>query len=121
MDFNLKAHCNIDFHYCHCALPKDAVDVEMTIWTVDGIHTYRRHQTAKVTSYSPWGRQKKAFSSLRKKVAKYKEQKKESHERGNFNPFTPVRENTFGKKRSRRSQKSRKSDMGYSVPSIGQQ
>ena len=43
MDFNLKAHC--DFDYFHCAIPKDIVDVEMTIRTVGGIYTYRRDQT----------------------------------------------------------------------------
>ena len=41
-DFHLEAHCNFDFQYFHCALPKDTVDMEMTIWMVDGIHTYRR-------------------------------------------------------------------------------
>ena len=108
MDFNLKAHCNFDFHNFHCALPKDMVDVEITIWMVDGIHTYRRDRTTQVTSYSPWSRQVKPFSSLRKKIVKYKEEKKGSCEKRNFNPLTPVRENKFGKKRSRRSQKSRK-------------
>ena len=37
--------------------------------------------------------------------------------RETFNPFTPVRESKFGKKRSMRSQKSRKLDMGHSTPS----
>ena len=38
MDFNFKAHCNFDFH---CAIPEDIVDVEMTIWMVNSIYTYR--------------------------------------------------------------------------------
>ena len=108
MEFNFKTHYYFDVHYHHCALPKDMVDVEMTIWTVDGIRTYKRDGTTQVTSYSPWSRQVKPFSSLRKKIVKYKEEKKESHEKKNFNPFTPVRENKFGKKRSRRPQKIQK-------------
>ena len=108
MACNLKAHCDFDFHYFHCDLPKDTVDMEMTIWMVDGIHTYRRGQTTKVTSYSSWSRQVKPFSSLRRKITKYKEEKKESHEKRNFNLFTLARENMFGKKRSKKSQKSRK-------------
>ena len=108
MDFNLKAHCDFDYHNFCCALPKDTVDVEMTIWMVDGIHTYRRDRTAQVMLYSPWSGQVNPFSSLRKKITKYKEEKMESCKKKTFNPLAPVRENTFGKKRSRRLQKSRK-------------
>ena len=99
---NLKAHCNFDFH---CAIPKDTVDMEMTIWMVDGIYTYRRDQTTQMTSYSPWGRQVKPFSSLRKNITDYKEQKKESHEKQNSNPFTPVRENKSGRKKQEIAEK----------------
>ena len=63
--------------------------------------------------------QVKPFPSLRKKIAEYEEEKKESCEKRNFNPFTPVGENKFGKKKSRRSQKSKKYwklDMGCSMP-----
>ena len=81
---------------------------------VDGIHTYKRDRTTQVISYSPWSRQMKPFPSLRKKIIKYEEKTR------SFNPFTPVRETNFSKKRSRRSQKSRKYrklDMGHFVPS----
>ena len=67
MDFNLKAQCNFDFYYFHCALLEDMVDVEMTIQMVDGIHTYRRDRTTQVTSYSPCSMQVKPFSSIRNK------------------------------------------------------
>ena len=113
MDFNFKALCYIDFHNFCCALPEDTIDMEMTIYT------YRRDQTTQMTSYSPWGREVKPFSSLRKKIADYKEEKNESCEKRNSNPFTSIRENKSGKKRSRRSQMSRKYrklDMGCSAP-----
>ena len=115
MDFNLKVQCDFLFHKFCCALPKETRDVEVTIWTMDGIHTYRRDRTTQVASYSPWKRQVKSFSSLRKKIAEYEEEKRRS-----LIPFTPVRGNKFGKKRSRRSQKSRKYrrlDTGCFVPS----
>ena len=63
-------------------------------------------------SYSPLGRQAKPFSSLRKKIANYEQEKKENNEKRDPNPFTPVRENKPGKKRSR---KYRKLDMGCST------
>ena len=121
MELNLKAQCDFVFNNFYCVLLEDMMDVEVTIWTVDGIHTYRRERMTTTASYSPWSRQVSPFSSLRKKIDNYEEEKKENCEkRRSFNPFTPVRENNFGKKRSRRSQKSRKYrklDMGHIGPS----
>ena len=116
MNFNIRAECEFLFHNLCCSLPKDTVDVEVTMWTVGGIHTYRRDRTTQVASYSPWNRQLKPFPFLRKKITEYQEEKSR-----NFNPFTLVREMHFNKKtkRSRRSQKSgkyRKLDMGASHP-----
>ena len=34
-------------------LPKDTIDMDMTIWTVDGIHTYRRDRMTQAKLYSP--------------------------------------------------------------------
>ena len=46
----------------------------------------------------PWARQIKPFSSLRKKIANYEQEKKENNEKRNSNPFTPVREKTLARK-----------------------
>ena len=48
MDFHLKAHCDFDFNYFYCTIPEDTADVEMTIWMVGGIYTYRRDQTTQM-------------------------------------------------------------------------
>ena len=117
MNFDIRSECDFLFNNFQCALLEDMIDVEVTIWTVDGIHTYRRDRTTRAASYSPWSRQVKPFPSLRKKIAEYQEEK-----RRNFNPFTPARETHFGKKmkKSRRSQKSgkcRKLDMRCFMPS----
>ena len=82
MDFSLKTHCNFHFHNFHCALPKDMVDMEMTIQMVVGIHIYRRDRTTQLTSYNPWSRQVKPFSSHRKKIAKKKKKKKKQRKEG---------------------------------------
>ena len=86
------------------------IDIEVTIWTVDGILPYRRDRMNQAASYSPWRRQVKSFPSLRKKIAEYQEEKR------SFNPFTQVRETNFGKKRSRRSKKSKRLDVGHFTP-----
>ena len=65
MDFNFKVQCKFDFHYFYCAIPEDTVDVKMTIWMVDSIHTYRRDWTNQMKAYSP---------SLHKKIMDYEEE-----------------------------------------------
>ena len=114
MDFNFnnKAHCDFDFHYFYCAILEDTIDVEMTIQMVEGIHTYMRYQTTQMSAYSSWGRQVKPFSSLHKKIADYEEEKRRSQENKSSNPFTPVREDKSGQKRSR---KYRQLGMGHSL------
>ena len=70
MNFNLRAPCSFVFHSFICALPKDMIDIEVTIQMVDGIHSYRGDRA---TSYSPCSRQVKLIPSLRKKIVEYKE------------------------------------------------
>ena len=96
MNFNIRGQCNFIFHNLCCTLPKDTTDVEVTIWTVDGIHTYRSDRMNQAVSYSPLSRQVKPFPSLRKKITEYQEQKRRS-----FNPFNPVRELILARKEVR--------------------
>ena len=102
MNFNIRAESNFVFHNIYCALPKDMIDIEVSIRIVDGIHTWRRDRTSQTALYSSWNRQVNLFPCLRKKIAEYQEEKK------SFHPITHIRETNFGKKRSRRFQKSRK-------------
>ena len=53
MNFNIRAECDFLFHNFCCALPEDTIDVEVTIWTVDGIQTYRRDRMTQAALYSP--------------------------------------------------------------------
>ena len=43
--------CDFIFESIHTALPTDTVDVELTIWMVKGIFTYRKDHTAKSTVF----------------------------------------------------------------------
>ena len=103
MNFNIRGQCDFVFHNFHCTLPKDMIDIDVTIWTVDGIHTYRRDRKTQAAIYIPWSWQVRPLPSLWKMITEYQEGKKRS-----FNPFNPVRETNFGKKRSMKFQKSRK-------------
>ena len=59
------------------------------------------------------------FLPLGRRLLNMKRKRRENCKRRSFNPFTLVRENKFGKKRSRsqRSRKYRKLDMGCLMPS----
>ena len=93
MNFNIMAEGDFLFHNFCCALPKDTIDIEVTIQTVDGIHTYRRDRMTQAASYRAWSRQVRPFPSLRKKIAEYQEEKRRP-----FNIFTPVREAHFARR-----------------------
>ena len=113
MDFNSKAYCDLDFHYFHCAIPEDMVDVEMTICMVEGIHTYRRLDNPDKCLQS-LGQTGKALFLPPQEDSKFEEEKRRSQENKSSNPFTPVMEEKSGHKRSR---KYRKLCMGCSIPS----
>ena len=60
-----------------CTLSEDMIDAEVTIHTVDGIHTNRRERNTQAASYSPWSRQVKPFLPLGRKVQNIKRRRGE--------------------------------------------
>ena len=52
MNFNIRPECDFLFHNFCCALPKNTIDTEVTIWTVDGIHTYRKDRQDDPSSFT---------------------------------------------------------------------
>ena len=60
--------CDFIFGSIHTALPMDTVDVELTIWMVNGIYMYRKYHMAKSMVFSPWSRTIIPFPSLQRKI-----------------------------------------------------
>ena len=125
------SQCNFLYCFFQCNLPEDTIDVEITVWTLKGIHTFRKDCSSQSSVWNPWGLQVKPLPLLLKKMEAYME------ERWNImNPFSsaqryPNRSNPspFSKKttptkrsktQTRRSQKkfckSRRMNGGHFIP-----
>ena len=46
------------------SLPTDTVDIDLNIWTVKGIYTYRKDHTTESTIFTPWSKKVIPFPLL---------------------------------------------------------
>ena len=92
MACDLKPSCDSLFGYFCCALPEDTIDIELTVRTVKGIHTFWKDHTTQSTTCSPCSRQMKPFPSLCRKIQALKEEKRDEN-----NPFPQFWPNTLEK------------------------
>ena len=82
---DLWSHTLINFLYrfFQYDLLEDTIDVDITVWTLKGIHIFRKDHSSQSSVCSPWGSLVKPFPSLVKKMEAYIE------ERWNItNPFS---------------------------------
>ena len=52
------------------------VDVELTVRMIKGIYIYRKDHTAEATILTPWSKKLIPFSSLRRKIQAYQDDKR---------------------------------------------
>ena len=74
MGCDLEPTFNFLFGYFSCTLPEDMINVDITVHTLKGIHTFRNDQSMQVSRFSLWGAEVKLFPSLRKKMKDYIEE-----------------------------------------------
>ena len=84
MACDVKPACDFVFGFLRCTLPMDTIDVELTVRTVQGIHTFRKDHTSESATCSPWSRWMKPFSSLQKKIEAFEEKKRDKN--SSFHP-----------------------------------
>ena len=72
---HLKPSFDLLFRYFCCAIPEDMIDVELTVRTVQCIHTSQKDHTTQSTTCSPLSRQMKPYPSLCRKIQAFVEQK----------------------------------------------
>ena len=72
---NVSPQCNFLHRFFQCALPEGTIDVEITVQTLKGIHTFRKDQNAQSSMCNPCGSCIQPFPSLRKNMAAYKEER----------------------------------------------
>ena len=87
MACDLELQCNFLYGFFTCNLPEDTVDVEYTICTLKGIHTFRRDCNIQASVCSPWGMLVRLFPSIRKKMKEYIKERQSI-----LNPLAPNRE-----------------------------
>ena len=120
MACDLKPSCDFLFRYFCCAHPEDTIDVESTVGTVKGIHTFKKDHTTQSTTCSPQSRKIKPFPSFCRKMQAFIEEKRNEN-----SPFSPIltqyTRNTVPTKRTKerpqKRSKSRKVDMECFTPS----
>ena len=61
MACDLEPTCNFLFGFSSCTLPEDTTDVDITVCTLKGIHTFRKDQSMHISRCSPWGIEVKPF------------------------------------------------------------
>ena len=71
---DLEPTYNFLFEFFLCTLPEDTINVDLTIHTLKGIHTFREDRKTQISRCSPWGMEVKPFLSLWKKMKDYIEE-----------------------------------------------
>ena len=56
--------CDFIFGSIRTSLLMDTVDIDLTIWTVKGIYTYRKDYTAESMIFTPWSKKVIPFPLL---------------------------------------------------------
>ena len=103
------------------SLPRDTIDIKLTVRTTQGIHTFRKDCTVKMATCSPLDWLMKLFLSLQKKIEAYEEEKRDEKSLFNLNP-NPFTKRSPSSKRSRENKqnkgksKVRKLDMSRFAP-----
>ena len=68
--------CDFIFGSIRTSLLMDMLDVDLTIWMVKGIYSYRKDHTAESTIFTPWSKKVIPFPSLRHKIQAFQDDKR---------------------------------------------
>ena len=68
--------CDFLFGSIRTSLPMDTVNVELAVWMVKGIYTYRKDHTVESTIFTLWSKKAVCFPSLRCKIQAYQDDKR---------------------------------------------
>ena len=90
----LTPQCNFPYKYFQCQLPEDTIDVEVTVWTMKGIHTFKTDCSTQLISCRPWTFIYCPYPSLTKKMKTYLKLKDQVADPSHPSPAYPERPNT---------------------------
>ena len=87
----LTPQCNFLYRYFWCQLPEDTIDVEVTVWTMKDIHTFKRDCSTQLISYRPWTSRYHPYPSLTKKMKTYLEADRPGGQPSSPQPHLPLK------------------------------
>ena len=99
----LTPQCNFLYGYFQCQLPEDTIEVEVTVQTTKGIHTFKRDHSTQLISCRPWTSRYQPYPSLTKKMKTYLELKDQVADPPHASPTYPGRPNTLSTKKAQTS------------------
>ena len=67
----LRPECNFHNGYFMCLLPLEAVDIEVKIKMMQGIHTFWRDRTMQIIKCNPWSTELCPYPCLIQKMKTY--------------------------------------------------
>ena len=68
--------CDFLFGSMRTSLLMDTADIELTVWMVKGIYTYRKDHAMESMIFTPWSKNVIPFPSLRHKIQVYQDYKR---------------------------------------------
>ena len=83
---DMSPQFNFLYWFFEWHLPEDTIDVDITVTTMKGIHTFRKDHATQSSTYSLWCSQIRPFPSLLRKMEACMEEK-----RNTTNPFSSTR------------------------------
>ena len=90
----LMPQCNFLYRYFQCQLLEDTIDMEVTIQTMKGIHTFKRIHSTQIISCRPSTSWLCPYQSLARKIKTYLELKDQVADPPCTNPSYPERPDT---------------------------
>ena len=67
----LTPQCNFLYEYFLCQSPEDTIDMEVFVWTMKGIHSFKKDHAMQLIPCRPWTSRHHPYPSLTKKMRTY--------------------------------------------------
>ena len=71
MDSQITPICDFVSGFMRCNLPEDAIDIDLQICAIRGIHMYKVDRDSHINKFRPWGSNISQYESLKRKMTNF--------------------------------------------------
>ena len=71
MASELSTQCDLYYWFLRYALPEDTIEVDLKVYTLMGIHTFKKDYKSQTSTWSSWRTDVQLYPSLKKKVKEF--------------------------------------------------